>query len=78
MGKKTKGKHLPTTSKSPVTIFVWNDGASAETSHRYFPEFDGSTAVSKTLLAFDFAFCKKKNFETKNHEKIPLFIKVSS
>lgn len=51
--------YLPTTSKSFVAISVWKDGASALTSHEYFPDTDGCTWAKDTWLSFDPERCKK-------------------
>ena len=46
-------KGLPTTSKSPVTMMVWNDGASADTSQLYLPLVVGDTLLSVSWLSLE-------------------------
>lgn len=53
IAERKKWRNLPTTSRSPLDIPVWNDGASAETSQLYFPEAVGWTLLSVTWLSFD-------------------------
>lgn len=49
--------YSPTTCNSPDTICVWNDGASALTSHENFPLICGTTLFNTILLAFDDSTC---------------------
>ena len=50
--------HLPTTIMSPWSDTVWNDGASAETSHRYRPVDDRLTRSNTTTLSVELWSCK--------------------
>lgn len=45
--------YSPTTCNSPDTMWVWNDGASALTSHENLPDISGTTLFNTILLAFD-------------------------
>lgn len=42
-----------------LPISVWNDGASAEISHTYFPEIDGSTDLKVIKVRFVFCVWKR-------------------
>lgn len=60
-------KNSPTTSISLETIIVWNCGASADTSHRYFPEIVGSTERIVTWLRLDWKIYVEFNNEIINY-----------
>ena len=45
--------NLPTTTMSPWSETVWNDGASAETSHRYRPDDSRFTFSSTTWVSVE-------------------------
>lgn len=48
-----------------LPICVWNDGASADISHIYLPDIDGSTDFNTIQLLFAGADCKINNIENK-------------
>lgn len=55
--------HLPQTSKSPVTIMVWKEGASADTSQLYLPDEATFSPTSISWLSLEATRCKKKKDE---------------
>lgn len=49
--------HLPTTSRSPETIIVWKEGASADTSQLYLPVVASDTFDSVSCVSLDSERC---------------------
>lgn len=52
-------ENLPTTTTSPCSDTVWNDGASALTSHRKRPEDTRSTDCNTTAVSVDAFNCNQ-------------------
>lgn len=54
---KGQERHLPTTFIAALTMAVWKEGASADTSQLYAPAASNSNFVSTTCVALLSVFC---------------------